>query len=120
MESAGRYITRTIMFGMTEDPSRLLEAAFAQLDREGYRVVTVCQTGNIGRSFRWFGPALFAVILITLLATAVPHLTGLAPNDHPSLFDAIPVLLLPILFAPLLLGKGLKLSLLVIGERMAS
>jgi hypothetical protein len=32
MESAGRYITRKIMFGMTEDPSRLLEAAFAQLD----------------------------------------------------------------------------------------
>jgi hypothetical protein len=60
------------------------------------------------------------VFLITILAATLAHLTGLAPNDHPSLFDAIPVLVLPILFAPLLLGKGLKLSLLVIGERMTA
>jgi hypothetical protein len=58
MESAGRYITRTITFGMNENPSRLLEEAFAQLDREGYRLVTVIHTvGNMGRVFRWPLPA---------------------------------------------------------------
>jgi hypothetical protein len=121
MESGGRYITRTITFGMNENPSRLLEDAFAQLDREGYRLVTVIHTaGNMGRALRWPLPATMAVFLITILAATLAHLTGFVSNSQPSLFDAIPLVVLLVLVAPLLLGGGPKLSLIVVGERITA